>query len=55
LLKEKKKEIKKKSFNNKDEEYFKYLSEDVDISDSDENEMLTQEEIRDKRFYKPIA
>jgi hypothetical protein len=36
LLKEKKKEIKKKSANYKDEEYFKYLSEDVDISDSDE-------------------
>jgi hypothetical protein len=55
LLKEKKREIKRKSNNYKDEEYFKYLSEDVDVSDSDENEMLTQEEIRDKRLYKPIA
>jgi hypothetical protein len=55
LLKEKKKEIKKKSIGHKDEEYFKYLSEDVDVSDSDENEMLTQEEIRDKRLYRPIA
>ena len=47
--------IKNINFISEHEEYFKYLSEDVDVSDSDENEMLTQEEIRDKRLYRPIA
>lgn len=55
LLKEKKKEKKNKSISYKDEEYLKYLSEDIDISDDNENEMLTQEEIKDKRLYKPIG